>query len=105
MPDEFVKVAETDSLPPGNMMAVEVDGEPVLLANVGDAYCAVRNECSHQRVPLDDGILEDDDIECLLHGSRFNLRSGEVGLPPATEDIQTFEVKVEGKDILVRRPG
>ncbi len=99
---EFVKVAETGNLKPGTMMAVEVGGEPVLLANVDGEYYAVRNECSHQGVQLDDGFLEGEEVECALHGSRFNLKTGGVRLPPATQDIKCYKVKVEGNDILIR---
>ena len=98
---EFVKVAETGDLPPGNIMPVEVDGEPVLLANLDGRYYAILDKCTHQGVPLHDGFLEGEEIECALHGSSFNLKTGAVGLPPATEGVPAFEVQVEGKDILV----
>ena len=103
MPAKFIKVAETDQLTPGSVMAVEVEGEQVLLANLDGEYCAIRNECSHQGVQLDDGILEGDEIECMLHGSRFNLKTGAVRLPPATEDVPSFTVQVKGKEILVSK--
>ena len=78
-----------------------MEGEPVLLANLDGRYYAILDICSHQGVPLHDGFLEGNEIECALHGSSFDLRTGVVGLPPATEDLPTFKVQVEGKDILV----
>jgi nitrite reductase/ring-hydroxylating ferredoxin subunit len=101
---DWVKVASVDSVKPGTVVQVEVEGEPVCLANTGEEFLATSDICSHDYVELHDGWLEDDEIECPQHGSRFNMRTGKVLNPPATQSIAPYETKVEGQDVFVRGP-
>jgi 3-phenylpropionate/trans-cinnamate dioxygenase ferredoxin component len=101
---DWVKVATVDSVKPGTVVQVEVGGEPVCLANTGEEFLATSDICSHDYVELHDGWLEDDEIECPQHGSRFNMRTGKVLNPPATQSIAPYETKVEGQDVFVRGP-
>ena len=99
--DEFTKVARTSDLPPGKMMLVEVGDESILLSNLGGTFYAISDECTHSSGSLSDGVMENDEVECPLHGSRFNLKTGEVIGPPADESAPLYSVRVEGDDILV----
>ena len=65
---------------------------------------AVEDVCSHEEYPLSEGWVEDHTIECALHGSRFDLRTGEPDSPPALRPVQIFPVRVEGEDVLVDLP-
>ena len=65
------------------------------------AFYAIYDECSHAQIPLSEGDVGDGEIECYLHGSRFDLRTGEpIGLP-ATEPVPIYRCIVEGNDVLV----
>jgi 3-phenylpropionate/trans-cinnamate dioxygenase ferredoxin subunit len=65
------------------------------------AFYAIADECSHASIPLSEGDVGDGEIECYLHGSRFDLRTGEpIGLP-ATEPVPIYRCIVEGSDVLV----
>lgn len=64
-------------------------------------YYAIRNECSHGKVPLSDGDVEDCAIECYLHGSRFDLRSGAAMNLPATQPVPVYPCRVVGTDLEV----
>lgn len=97
----FVKVAATSDVPIGRMKSVAVDGRPVMLCNVKGQYFAVRDECTHEAFPLSEGDLRDHTVTCMLHGASFDVRTGEVLALPAYESVQTYEVRVEGDDILV----
>lgn len=101
---DWVKVTTVDGVKPGAVVQVEVEGEPVCLANTGDEFLATSDICSHDYVELHDGWLEEDEIECPQHGSRFNMRTGKVLNPPATQSIAPYETKVEGQDVYVRGP-
>lgn len=79
-----------DAIPFG----VVVDGVDVCLVRIGDELFAVRDECTHQAVPLSEGEVEDYTIECWMHGSRFNLRTGEVLNPPAVDAVVTYATRV-----------
>jgi nitrite reductase/ring-hydroxylating ferredoxin subunit len=101
---EWVKVTTVDEVKPGTVVQVEVEGEPVCLANTGEEFLATSDICSHDYVELHGGWLEEDEIECPQHGSRFNMRTGKVLNPPATQSIAPYETKVEGHDVFVRGP-
>jgi len=100
---DFVKVAETKDIQSRKMKAVEVAGEKICLINVEGKYYAIGDVCTHEGGPLAEGTLEDYEVECPWHGSKFDIRTGKVTRPPANEPESTYEVKVEGNDILVRK--
>ena len=101
---DWVRVAAVDDIKPGDVIQVEVDEEPVVLANTGSEFLATTDICSHEYVLLHDGWLEGETIECPQHGSKFDMRTGEVLNPPATQPIPVYEVKVDGTDVYVRGP-
>lgn len=76
-------------------LRVVVDGEDVLLAKIADEIFAVSDICSHSEVSLSEGEIYGCAIECWLHGSSFDLRSGKPSGPPATSPIKTFAIKLE----------
>jgi nitrite reductase/ring-hydroxylating ferredoxin subunit len=97
----FVKVADVGELSPGEMKAVEVGDEQVLLANVGGTIYACSGLCTHALVPLSEGELDGEQVECLMHGSVFDVTTGEALDAPADENLQVFQVRIDGQDILV----
>ena len=99
---KFVKVTTTPEVPPGVMKMVQVAGREVLLANVDGECYAIGNVCTHEEGPLDQGRLEEYEVECPWHGSRFNIRTGQVMLGPASIPEPVYEVKLEGTNILIR---
>ena len=76
-------------------------GVPVAVLRDGDEWYAVDDECSHAAIPLSEGDIEGCEIECWLHGSRFDLRTGKPTGLPATEPVAIYPVKVDGDDVLV----
>ena len=100
----FVKVADLGELPPGEMKYVELGDDQVLLANVEGTIYACDNVCTHALAPLAEGALDGEQVECPLHGSVFNVTTGEVIGPPAGENLRVFQVRIEGQDVLVGPP-
>jgi 3-phenylpropionate/trans-cinnamate dioxygenase ferredoxin component len=99
----WVKVATQPELPPGSMICVEPAGEPIAIYHLEDGtLCATDAICSHQYALLTDGLLDGDLVECPLHAAQFNVRTGEALSDPAEIDLKTYEVRVEGVDILVK---
>ncbi|HEY7605787.1 MAG TPA: non-heme iron oxygenase ferredoxin subunit, partial [Actinomycetes bacterium] len=81
------------------------DEEAVALIRTDDGGVhAVEDVCSHEDYPLSEGWVEDHTIECALHGSRFDLLTGEPDSPPALRPVRIFPVKVDGTDVLVDLP-
>ena len=97
----YVKAAKLSDVPPGRVTVVEIGDEDVALCNVDGEVYAIANVCTHDDGPLGTGYLLGDEIECPRHGARFNVRTGAVRTLPAIIPIPTFEVKIEGDDILV----
>ncbi|WP_304450923.1 non-heme iron oxygenase ferredoxin subunit [Nocardiopsis sp. YSL2] len=98
----WVKVAALDEIPDDGALAVEVDdATPIALVRTEGEVFAVRDVCSHAEVRLSEGEVEDGTIECWLHGSCFDLRSGAAINPPATQPVPTYDVKIDGDDVLV----
>jgi glycine betaine catabolism B len=105
MSEDFVKVANTDDIQLSNMKEVQLDGEIICLANIEGKYYAIGNICTHEGGPLADGTLEGYEVQCPWHGSKFDVRTGEVKEPPASEPEPTYQVKVDGNNILIKKQG
>ena len=96
-------VARLDDIPDGGMIQVAVKGEPVGLYRAGDKVYAIHDLCTHQEAYLTDGEFDPDEleVECPLHGSRFNVETGAVRILPATKPVAVYDVKVGGDNVLV----
>jgi 3-phenylpropionate/trans-cinnamate dioxygenase ferredoxin component len=101
---DFIKVAELNDLEDGELMAVEVDGEPVCLAKVDGTVYAFTDDCTHIGGPLNEGELDGEVLTCPWHGAQFDVRTGKVLRGPARQDIQTYPVRMDGASILVSLP-
>ena len=101
---DFIKVAELHELDEGQLMGIEVDGEPICLARVNGEICAFTDNCTHISGPLNEGELNGDVLTCPWHGAQFNVRTGKVLRGPARQDILTYPVKIEGQSVLLSLP-
>lgn len=102
MSDGFVKAGKTGELQPGTMKRIELGGRRILLANVAGRFYAADDTCTHEDASLSTGFLKGEWVKCPLHGSRFNVCTGQVLEEPAEENLKTYPVQVEGDSILVR---
>jgi 3-phenylpropionate/trans-cinnamate dioxygenase ferredoxin subunit len=81
---------------------MEVNGIPIALVHCADgSYHATYDECSHEQIPLSEGEVDDCTLECWLHGSRFDVRTGEPTGLPATEPVPVYPVEVRDGDVYV----
>ncbi|AKT51978.1 non-heme iron oxygenase ferredoxin subunit [Arsenicicoccus sp. oral taxon 190] len=98
----FELVCQVQDIPVGRVAAAEVDGVTIALARTGDReFHAVDDVCTHANVSLSEGELDGCLLECWLHGSSFDLRTGEPTAPPATVPVAVYPVTLEGDDVLV----
>ena len=97
----FERVCSLAEVPTDEALAVTVGAYAVAVARHGDELFALEDQCSHAAVALSDGEVADCTVECWLHGSRFDLRTGKpIGLP-ATEPVATFPVELRDNDVYV----
>jgi len=99
---EFRTVARLEEIPAGTMLQVELDGNKIVLAHVGDRMFALHDECTHEEFPLSSGELVGAQVTCILHGARFDLETGTPRALPAVRPVRTYEARVEGEDVQVR---
>lgn len=100
---DFVKVASTSEVLVGSMKTFTVRGKPVALANVDGEFFAVSDICTHEHCSLGtEGFLDDGVITCGCHGAQFDVTTGRVVALPAPGDVASYEVKVEGNDVLIK---
>ena len=111
----FTQVAKTSDFTKNSTREFSVAGHEILVARIGEAYYAANNRCPHVGGKLAGGKLEGTVITCPLHGSRFDLRNGKViqwtdypaplrilsKIFKLAKPLKTYEVKVEGEQILV----
>ena len=88
-------------VPTDEALGVVVGDVEIAIARAGDEFFAVRDECTHAAVPLSEGEVADCTVECWLHGSTFDLRTGKPTCLPATEPVATFPIEVRGEDVYV----
>lgn len=94
----WVEAAQLSAFRPGprqQCLAVELEGHPVALFKVDDAYYALDDICSHEYSRLSEGEIWDGEVYCAKHGSRFDLATGAAHGLPATEPVGSYEVKVQ----------
>ena len=101
----FVRACALADIPDDGAIGVEIDGNPVAVVKAEGEVFAVRDVCTHEEVALSEGEVYDQTIECWLHGSCFDLRTGEATGPPATKPVATYPVKIDGDDVLVSLDG
>jgi 3-phenylpropionate/trans-cinnamate dioxygenase ferredoxin subunit len=77
---------------------------PIVLANVDGSVYAVRDQCSHEDLPLSDGELEGDVLVCSYHGARFDVTSGAARGLPAVKPLKAFPVEIRDDGIYVQTP-
>jgi 3-phenylpropionate/trans-cinnamate dioxygenase ferredoxin subunit len=92
----YARVLPASELRDGELIPVEIDGRPVVLVRHAGAFFAVQNNCSHKDFPLSEAGFDprDEVLVCAWHGGCFDLRTGAAVVPPATDPVETFPVRV-----------
>ena len=98
---DFVKVANTNEIEPGQARLVEVNGKQIALFNVEGQFFAIDNTCTHKGGPLAEGEVSGHVVTCPWHGATFDIKTGEVVGSPAQRAVTRYGVRVTGTDIEV----
>jgi 3-phenylpropionate/trans-cinnamate dioxygenase ferredoxin subunit len=97
----MIPVCAIGDLPDGESVRVEAEGVPIAVFNVDGILYAVDDTCTHQDASLADGWLEGCFVECPLHASCFDLRTGHPTGPPAKIPVRTHEVVIKDGHVYV----
>ena len=98
---EFVRVAGLSELEDKQLKGTKVNNRYVAVVRIGDELYAFDDTCSHAACSISPGEVEDYLAPCYCHGALFDVRTGAAVQGPAARPVQTFNVKVEGDDVLV----
>ena len=97
----FQRVCSLAELVDDEPRRIELDDVDVAIVRTEGEVFAIHDECSHASIPLSEGDIDDCHVECWLHGSRFDLRTGKPDVLPATEPVPVYPVRIDGDDVLV----
>ncbi len=98
----YTKTIAAGELQPGMMRKITVEGRSILLVNLGGAFFALSNTCTHMGGSLADGVLEGDVVHCPRHHAGFEVKTGRCVVRPKillfnghAASLPTYPVKVE----------
>ncbi|MFH1417563.1 MAG: non-heme iron oxygenase ferredoxin subunit [Planctomycetota bacterium] len=99
--DPLIKIAETNDVPAGSRVRVDVEGRTLVLFNIDGKYYAIDDACPHNDASLAEGDLEGNVITCPWHAAQFDVTTGEAMSPPAPGNVASYKVHVDGGDISI----
>ena len=97
----WIRACGVSEVTPDQPKAVVVGETPIAVVRHEGEFYAIHDVCSHANVALSEGEVVDCEIECWLHGSMFDLKTGKPSSLPATEPVPVYPVKIEGDDLYV----
>lgn len=101
-PENELVVADADELKIDQMKLIKVDGKRIALGRTEDGYAAFDDHCTHRGGPLAGGVMICSTVQCLWHGSQFNVKTGQVKAGPAKESIKTYNVEVRNGKVILK---
>ncbi len=101
-PARWVRACPLAEVPEDGAVRVDLGRNPVAIVRTEGEVFAIRDVCSHADVPLSEGEVDGTTLECWLHGSRFDLRTGQPTGLPATKPVPVYQTMIDGDDVLVR---
>ena len=99
---EFIAACKIADIPPSGKLSIELDDRFVVVACIDGEYYCIDDICTHDGGTLGDGELDGHCLVCPRHGAKFDVRNGDAVTMPATEATGSYEVRVDGDQILVR---
>ncbi|MBI3968222.1 MAG: Rieske (2Fe-2S) protein [Chloroflexi bacterium] len=100
---DLVLVGTLDDFQPGEVRAIDLDGDEIALANVGGNVFAVAGTCLHRGGPLAAGHLDGSILTCPWHDWRYDVRSGELLDPALGRSIRAYQVTIRAGEIWLHR--
>jgi nitrite reductase/ring-hydroxylating ferredoxin subunit/uncharacterized membrane protein len=94
--NQAIAVAEHDELKVDQMKLLRIGDKRIVLARTEAGYVAFDDRCTHKGGSLAGGVMVCGTVQCLWHGSQFDVSTGKVKAGPAKDPIRMYEVKEEG---------
>jgi 3-phenylpropionate/trans-cinnamate dioxygenase ferredoxin subunit len=95
-------VARAADIKPGELAAFDVDGVRVAVANANGRFFAFDDTCTHEQCSLaQEGTLDGTVVTCGCHGAQFDVTTGAVLAPPATEPVKAYPLRIEEDSVVI----
>jgi len=94
-------VCTIQDIPEGKMKRFSVNNHDILLCHVGGSFYCVDDMCTHEDASLYLGCLKGEEIQCSLHGGRFNVVTGEPTVEPAEVPLKTYKTIIDNKQLFL----
>jgi nitrite reductase/ring-hydroxylating ferredoxin subunit len=96
-----IELCNISDIAPGAALRVEHDDLILAVFNVGGEFFVTDDACTHGPGSLSEGYIEDDIVECNFHNGQFNIKTGEVVLPPCMVPVKTYRTYVEDGKVFI----
>ena len=103
-PGDKIVVATSSDLGKDHMKLVRVNGKRIVIAKSENGFCAFDDHCAHRGASLADGVLICGKVQCLWHGSRYDIRTGQVDAGPAETGIAVYKIDESNGDVRLTVP-
>ncbi|TWU17262.1 hypothetical protein Pla52o_52680 [Novipirellula galeiformis] len=100
----WIKAAKCNDVPMGTGKLVIVDDHLIALFNIDGVFYAIDDACPHQGAPLSEGMVQGCVTVCPWHGAEFDVTNGKLLCGPGVRDVKTYEVAIDGEDVLLEVP-
>jgi len=100
----WLDVCAASDVPEGGVLSLQAGGRSLIVCRAGGELFAVSDRCTHAAWRLADAAIHGGEIECSLHGGRFDLRTGAATARPATRPLRTFPLRTAGERVEVQVP-
>ena len=102
MASAFVTAVKASEVKPGSVVAIDVRGMSIAIANVAGTYYALDDTCTHEQCSLAEGDLAGTTIACMCHGAEFDVRTGKVLAPPAPAPVKVYAIRINGDSLEIQ---
>jgi nitrite reductase/ring-hydroxylating ferredoxin subunit len=99
-----VTLGSASAVPQSRLTKFDAGGYEIAVANVEGTFYALSDICTHRGCSLSEGELDGTTLECICHGSRFDVSTGDVVRGPAEQSVQAYAVRVQGDSLVVDVP-
>jgi 3-phenylpropionate/trans-cinnamate dioxygenase ferredoxin subunit len=104
MPEKSHIIDGVPELKEGERRLINIDGNRIILLRLDDGFYAIDEKCTHENVSLNDGTINNGEIECSKHGARFDIKSGDVRSFPAVQPLRTYRISHENNNLVIYLP-
>lgn len=100
----YIRICSVEQISNGKTLVVKVGRDEVIIANLDGEYYAVSDYCPHAGWLLHDERLKGEVLPCSLHGSTFNIKTGNVVSGPSVIGLKSYSVIVRDDEIFIQFP-